>query len=58
MERTILLTYLKILVRHCQNNYVERSNIMSKSFFIPAISLKFLHNYFDGPTKLFSDLAF
>jgi len=40
-----------------QNNYAERSSIMSnaaKNFDILATSG--LHNYFDGPTKLFSDL--
>jgi len=29
---------------------------ITKSFDILTISLSVLHNYFDGPTKLFSDL--
>jgi len=40
-----------------QNNYVERLNVdNAKSFNIPATSSSFLHNYFNGSTKLFSDL--
>jgi len=41
-----------------QNNYVERLITISKakSFNILATSLNVLHNYFNGPNKLFSDL--
>jgi len=31
-------------------------NNIKKSFDILAMNLKVLHNYFDGPIKLFSDL--
>jgi len=42
----------------CRNNYVERLSIddAAKSFDVLAISLSLLRNYFDNPTKLFSDL--
>jgi len=49
-------TNLKIILQNCQNNYVERSSIMSnaaKSFDILTISLSVLHNYL-ALTKLFS----
>jgi len=40
------------------NNYVEHLNIdnkVVKNFNILATNLNVLHNYLDGPTKLFSD---
>ena len=49
----------KIIISDHQSNYVGRSSIMSnavKKFDILATSLSVLHNYFDGLTKLFSDL--
>jgi len=52
-------TDLKITLLDHRNNYVGNSSMMSnaaKSFDIPAISLSVLHNYFDGLTKLFSNL--
>jgi len=42
-----------------QNNDVECLSVddnVTNSFNILATSLIILHNYFDGPTKLFSDL--
>jgi len=42
-----------------QNNDVECLNVddnVTKSFNILAASLIILHHYFNGPTKLFSDL--
>jgi len=42
-----------------QNNYGRNSSVMSraaKSFNIIATNLRILYNYFDNPTKLFSDL--
>jgi len=42
-----------------QNNYVEISkmeNKAAKQILIFLSSLSILHNYFDSPTKLFSDL--
>jgi len=41
-----------------KNNYIEISSLSNavKSFDITAISLSVLYNYFDGSTKLFSDL--
>jgi len=41
-----------------QNNYVGNSSISNaaKNFYILAISLNVLHNYFDSSIKLFSDL--
>jgi len=57
MERTSLLTDLKIILLDHQNNYVENSSMMSnaaKNFDILAISLNILHNYFDSSLKLFS----
>jgi len=44
MEKTILLKYLKI-VQDMENNYVGNFG-----------NLRTLRNYFDRPTKLFSDL--
>jgi len=69
-ERMILLTYLKsknlkldtdlnIILLNQQNIYVKYLSIFHdtvKCFNILATSLNVLHNYFDGPTKLFSDL--
>jgi len=49
---------LKIILLDCQN--VRCLDIMSnaaKNFDILATSLNVLHNYFDSPTKLFSDLS-
>jgi len=45
-----------------QNNYLELSRTlklvtrMSKFFAVLSSCLSILHNYFDDPTKLFSDL--
>jgi len=36
--------------------YVKNSNMTAKSFDILTTSLSVLHNYFDGPIKLFSNL--
>jgi len=65
-ERTILLKYLKIYLntdlKICRNNYAEHSQHyeqyvhVKSSIDILATSLSVLHNYFDGPIKLFSDL--
>jgi len=41
------------------NNYIGISNIMSnsiKSFDVLTTSLSVLYNYFNDPTKLFSDV--
>jgi len=35
----------------------DQNNNAAKSFDIPATNLNDLHNYFDSPTKLFSDLS-
>jgi len=62
MERTILLKYLKIeldtdlkiiMLAH-QNNYVGNSSMMSNA--AKNLDILALHNYFDGPIKLFSSL--
>jgi len=62
MERTILLKYLKIeldtdlkiiMLAH-QNNYVGNSSMMSNA--AKNLDILVLHNYFDGPIQLFSDL--
>ena len=45
-------TDLKIILLDHKNDYVKMSSMMS----ILATSLSVLHNYFCGPTKLFSDL--
>jgi len=37
-----------------QNNYVRNSNNAAKNFDIPETSV--LHNHFNSPTKLFSNL--
>ena len=50
---------MKIIWLDHQNNYVECSSIMNntvKNFDISVINLNVLHNYFDSPMKLFSDL--
>ena len=55
---------LKIILLAHQNNlkqnYVGHSNwLLSMSkLYCSSSCLKFLRNYFDGPTKLFSDLVF
>jgi len=43
---------------NCQNNYAERLALMTmlQKVLILATSLSVLHNYFNSPTKLFSDL--
>ena len=56
-----IITDLKLILLHHQNNLnVGNSSIMSnaaKSFsYSVATCLSVLHNYFDGPTKLFSDM--
>jgi len=54
-----LNTDLKIIWLDHQNNYTGNLNIMSnaaKSFDILTIGLNVLHNYFDSPIKLFSNL--
>jgi len=51
---------LKIILLDHQNNYVENLSVDDyavKSFDTLATSLSALQNYFDGPTKLFLDLA-
>jgi len=50
IRKVILLTY--------QNNYVERSKLLEYQNFLQHCSLflRFQQNYFDGLTKLFSDL--
>jgi len=51
--------YLKIILLNHQNNFVGILKILNnaaESFDILAISLSVLRNYFDGLTKLFSDL--
>jgi len=68
-EKTILLMYLEILldlnlkiILDHQNNYVRfklvtRTSINSLQHSIMHSSCSnVLYNYFDGPTKLFSDL--
>ena len=48
-----------ILLDH-QNNYVGNSSMINnavKSFDILATNLNVLHNHFDDPTKLFSDIC-
>jgi len=51
-------TDLKIILLNHQNNYVECLSVdnNAKSCDILATSLSGLHNYFDGPTKFFSNL--
>jgi len=46
---------LKIILLDHQNNHVKISSIAAKNFHI-SDSLNVLHNYFDSPTKLMSDL--
>jgi len=61
----ILLKYLKILldtdlkiILLKQNNYVGNSSMMNNTAknLTSSTSLSVLHNYFDDPAKLFSDL--
>jgi len=59
-ERSKILAgdHRKIILLNYQNNYIERSNrLLECQNFLRYCSL-FLRfqNYFDGPTKLFSDL--
>jgi len=49
----------KFFLLNYQNNYIDRSNynscyIISK--FFAVLVLRFQQNYFDDPSKLFSDL--
>jgi len=46
----------KVILLIYQNNYVERPNSRLAKFFAVSLFLRFQQNYFDGPTKLFSDL--
>jgi len=47
-------TDLKMILLEHQNNYVEHLGVdnAAKSFYILAISLNVLHNYFNGPNKI------
>jgi len=55
VSKILLDTDLKIILLDHQNNYVHRLNLVLKHF-AALPNLSDVHNYFDGPTKLFSNL--